>query len=661
VPDEEIGARLSLKNRREFSSDAQRAARDIDNIGDAAKRAERKGRDAGGVFSTLGRTLGGIGRTATIGFGIVGAVGVAGVGMLGAMGVQALIAAEQTEVGFTTMLGSAEKARQFMLDLEAFAAKTPFEMQGLTSAAQGLLAFGFGAEEILPMLTAVGDAAGGLSAGTEGINRMTRVLGQIKAKGKATTEDLMQLAEIGIPVWDILAKKIGTDIPTAMEKVTKGEIDAQTTIDGLLAGMTERFGGLMDKQSNTIGGLWSTLMDTIRIKSKNVMEPFADEMRSGIKWTTALAERFGTWAVREVPAFVDNVRKQIPNLIPAFRAEGTYGLAEVLDNMLGNTGKLIDPLMYVLDIFMDIGEIVKKLVVPAFKDVSKVMPNFLQPMKMARSVLGWVADNAKTLRPVLGALLAGFLAYKVVSGIIGAVTAAQAALNAVMMMNPIVLIVAALAALAYGLVYAYNHSETFRNAVQWLWDKIVSVYNWIKNNWPLLLAILTGPFGLAALWIQDNWNEIVTFFTGLPQRLKDAAGGMWDWMKTAFANVINFIIRAWNSLQFKLPSFGGWEVAGKTIIPSWEGPTLGVPTIKEIATAHTGAVITAGGAVKIQPDEEIVTLPSSASVVPVPDGMIPLDVLGGSGRGPVTVQLVMDRRVVAEAVYDETKDRLARR
>jgi len=56
---------------------------------------------------------------------------------------------EQTKIAFTTMLGSAEAADAFIRQLYDFAAKTPFEIEGLTDAAQQLLAFGFQAQEII--------------------------------------------------------------------------------------------------------------------------------------------------------------------------------------------------------------------------------------------------------------------------------------------------------------------------------------------------------------------------------------------------------------------------------------------------------------------------------------------------------------------------------
>ena len=63
----------------------------------------------------------------------------------------------------------------------------------------------------------------------------------------------------------------------------------------------------------------------------------------------------------------------------------------------------------------------------------------------------------------------------------------------------------AIAALAAGFVMAYRKSETFRNIVTGALNAVkgaaVFVWNWLKQNWPLLLGILTGPFGIAVVAI----------------------------------------------------------------------------------------------------------------------------------------------------------------
>lgn len=195
------------------------------------------------------------------------AVAIGGIGAaLAAAGVKAIEAAgklQNVQTAFTNMLGSTQKAAAFTKDLQAFAAATPFEFNQVTSAAQKFLAFGFTAEQVIPTLTAVGDAAAGVGLGAEGINRVTLALGQIAAKSKVQSDEMLQLTEAGIPAWQMLADKIGVSVPEAMDMVTKGMVDAQTGISALVTGMSQKFGGMMEQQSKTIQGTWSTMMDGI--------------------------------------------------------------------------------------------------------------------------------------------------------------------------------------------------------------------------------------------------------------------------------------------------------------------------------------------------------------------------------------------------------------
>lgn len=197
-----------------------------------------------------------------VALGAIAAAGTAILG-LGVAGVKSAGAMEQNAIAFETMLGSAERAQAFLSGMEDFANRTPFELPGVIEASKKLLAFKFDAEKIIPTLTSIGDAAAGLSLGEEGIQRLTTALGQMKAKGKVSGEEMLQLAEAGVPAWRYLAEAIGTDIPTAMEKAQKGAIDADTAINAVLAGMNTDFGGLMEKQSRSLLGLWSTAKDTI--------------------------------------------------------------------------------------------------------------------------------------------------------------------------------------------------------------------------------------------------------------------------------------------------------------------------------------------------------------------------------------------------------------
>jgi len=116
---------------------------------------------------------------------------------------------EQARIAFTTILGSAEAADVFLRKLYDFAAKTPFEFPDLLEASELMLAYGFAAGDVLPIMEAVGNATAALGLGAEGINRIIRALGQMRAKGKLSGEEMRQLTEAGIPAWEMLAEAMG--------------------------------------------------------------------------------------------------------------------------------------------------------------------------------------------------------------------------------------------------------------------------------------------------------------------------------------------------------------------------------------------------------------------------------------------------------------------
>lgn len=200
---------------------------------------------------------------------VLGGIG-AGLAALGVASVKAGASLQSTKTAFTNMLGSAEKAQNFLGKMQDFAAKTPFEFSQVSQAAQKFIAFGFSAEQVIPTLTAVGDAAAGVGLGAEGINRITLALGQMAAKSKVQAGEMMQLTETGIPAWKMLADQIGVSVPEAMDRVSKGTIDAATGIAALVSGMEQSFGGMMDQQSQTISGTWSTLMDGLEQSAAQV-------------------------------------------------------------------------------------------------------------------------------------------------------------------------------------------------------------------------------------------------------------------------------------------------------------------------------------------------------------------------------------------------------
>ena len=217
-------------------------------------------------------------------------------GILGKLGLGFDAMREQAQIAFTTMLGSAEAATAYLDDLAKFAARTPFEFPDLVQAAQRMMAMGFSADDVLPKLTAIGDAVAGLGGSADTIDRVTRALGQMRTKGMVAAQEMMQLTEAGIPAWQYLADVLGTNVAGAMALVERRAIDSKTAIDAITAGMVTDFGGMMAAQSQTLNGLISTIKDTTQQILGSVLMPLFVALKDALSaLANDLLPKFKAW------------------------------------------------------------------------------------------------------------------------------------------------------------------------------------------------------------------------------------------------------------------------------------------------------------------------------------------------------------------------------
>ncbi len=151
-------------------------------------------------------------------------------------------------------------------------------------------------------------------------------------------------------------------------------------------------------------------------------------------------------------------------------------------------------------------------------------------LKQVAAFIGFVERNSQVFAPIavtLGTIVSLVVAYTTAIKI---ATIAQAAFNFVLAANPIGLVILAIAGLVAGLTYFFTQTETGQKIISGFFDAISSaaraVFDWFSNNWPLLLAIIGGPIGLAVLAIVKNFDTI-----------KSAVMSVRDWIVGAFAGI----------------------------------------------------------------------------------------------------------------------------
>lgn len=151
---------------------------------------------------------------------------------------------------------------------------------------------------------------------------------------------------------------------------------------------------------------------------------------------------------------------------------------------------------------------------------------------------------------------------------IGVVTAAVWLLNAALNANPIVLVVSLIVGLGAALAVLWTKSETFRNVVTAVWDRVVGA--------------ITG----AVSGIRAAWDAVVGFFGSLPGRIGAALGSLGDVIGNAFKAGLNIAINALN--------WGIRRINDLLHGINWVTKFVGIPAIPdipEIARLHTGGVV----------------------------------------------------------------------
>ncbi len=169
---------------------------------------------------------------------------------------------ETSKIGFTTLLGSEDAAMKHLDELQDFAAKTPFQFRDLVEDSQRMQAFGFESKRVIPILTAVGDALSATgSISKESLDGVLRQMGQMRSVGRVTAEDMNAITDHGIPAWDLLSKAIGKTVAETRKLAEAGKINGTMAVEAIAAQMEARYGGQMDKVSNTLTGRLSNLED----------------------------------------------------------------------------------------------------------------------------------------------------------------------------------------------------------------------------------------------------------------------------------------------------------------------------------------------------------------------------------------------------------------
>ncbi|HOS35970.1 MAG TPA: tape measure protein [Treponemataceae bacterium] len=169
---------------------------------------------------------------------------------------------EMIKTQLRVVTGSAKAADETFRDLQEFAAKTPFGIEGITDTGIQLLNVGVAAEDLKSTLQMLGDAAGGSQ---EKLNRIMMNYTQILSVGKASTMDIRQFAQANLPIYAELEKVTGKSGEALQNMITNGQITGEV-ISKAFKSMTSEGGKFyqgMGLAADTYQGKLMTMQDSV--------------------------------------------------------------------------------------------------------------------------------------------------------------------------------------------------------------------------------------------------------------------------------------------------------------------------------------------------------------------------------------------------------------
>ena len=312
---------------------------------------------------------------------------------------------------FKVMLGDEQLAAEKLEEIRRMAASTPFSLSDLTEGTQTLLQFGVAADDTTGVLKRLGDISLG---NADKLQTLVRAYGKMSSAQKVTLENVNMMIDAGFNPLNQICDATGESMSALYKRISDGKVSFNELEAAVAAATSEggQFYNGMLEASQTFNGRLSTLKDNVA----------------------------------------------------ALTGELTSGLFSALGDIIVKANELV----------VSITEDDSKMA--ALKETIGVLTAAV--VAVTAAVLSYKATVAATTAITAlctAATTAKAAADKAAGSGAKGLAVAQAALNAVLSANPIGLVVAALAALAAGLVTAYHTSETFRNIVNGAFQAVANI------------------------------------------------------------------------------------------------------------------------------------------------------------------------------------------
>ena len=392
----------------------------------------------------------------------------------------------------------------------------------------------------------------------ENLKGVAQAYGQMAASGKVTAENINQLTDNNTALGASLKDTVMQMNPQLKQYASFNEAVSAGAVS------MEMLDKAMQKAANGSSSATKTIRDTWSGFNEDLSQSLLPTLEALTPVINALIDKMDDWGKGAGKA-IENVVKYFQDLFKQLQQNGAItqfsaiwdNLKSAFGSVIGIIGNLIKSFAGVDDSTAknktsveDVAGVIGSLA-SKFADITKSIADFVGKISESKSAM----DAVKV---ALVALAGAFVAMKVINGIIKAyetynkiveaATIIQGAFNAIMAVNPFVLLGIAIAAVVAALVYFFTQTETGKKA----WASFV---DFLKSAWDGIVSFFSG----IGQWFADIWNGavdgakaiwqgLVDWFIGIVQGIQNIWNGITTFFTTLWTTVIGGIQSVWGGV-----------------------------------------------------------------------------------------------------------------
>lgn len=221
------------------------------NAGKAAKETKRLKTEQ----SSLRGVLSGV-RSAALAAFSIGAVVTFGKAVMKASADMELL-----KKGLAFTLGNTG-AQKLIENMQTLGEKSAYNSNQLIPLARAWITVGDNAQTATAKMKKIVDCASAYGLTEDQMSRVNLALTQMQAKGKVSSEEMRQLAEAGVPAWQLLSTAMGKPVNELQNLAAQGKL-TQSSIDMLFDGMAKKTQGATNSMANTMEAKFSNIQEAV--------------------------------------------------------------------------------------------------------------------------------------------------------------------------------------------------------------------------------------------------------------------------------------------------------------------------------------------------------------------------------------------------------------